>query len=177
MTRTTRASQSLRATRRNLLRGTLAAAVGLPWLETFTPRESKAQDAVPRRFIAMFSANGTVYDQWLPSGGETDFELSPILTPLSAHRDDLVIVEGLTQKGGGGDGHQNGMGGMLTGAELLPWTPSRKTISTSLPVGITTTGWYCSARSMTYRLTVSAASPAPWPKPPARMSVGDSASR
>lgn len=120
MTRTTRASQSLRATRRNLLRGTLAAAVGLPWLETFAPRESHAQDAVPRRFIAMFSANGTVYDQWLPSGSETDFELSPILMPLSAHRDDLVIVEGLTQKGGGGDGHQNGMGGMLTGAELLP---------------------------------------------------------
>ena len=60
---------------------------------------------------------------------------------------------------------------------LLTWTPSRKTISTSMPVGISTTGWYCSARSMRYRLTVSAASPAPWPKPPARMSVGDSASR
>jgi len=120
MTRLARASHGLRGTRRTLLRGTLAALVGLPWLETFAVRESKAQDAAPRRFIAMFSANGTIYDQWLPSGGETDFELSPILMPLDAHRDDLVIVEGLTQKGAGGDGHQNGMGGMLTGAELLP---------------------------------------------------------
>lgn len=120
MTRPVRTSQSLRGTRRNLLRGTLAALVGLPWLETFAAREGKAQDVVPRRFVAMFSANGTIYDQWLPSGGESDFELSPILTPLAAHRDDLVIVEGLTQKGAGGDGHQNGMGGMLTGAELLP---------------------------------------------------------
>lgn len=120
MTRKPRASRSLTGTRRNFLRGTLAAAVGLPWLESFAARQSKAQATVAPRFIAMFSPNGTVYDQWLPSGGETDFELSPILTPLGAHRDNLVIVEGLTQKGGGGDGHQNGMGGMLTGAELLP---------------------------------------------------------
>ena len=120
MIRKQRASRSLRGTRRSFLSGTLAAVVGLPWLETFAARESRAQTELPRRFIAMFSANGTVYDQWLPSGGETDFELSPILTPLDAHRDDLVIVEGLTQKGAGGDGHQNGMGGMLTGAELLP---------------------------------------------------------
>ena len=46
-----------------------------------------------------------------------------------------------------------------------------------MPVGISTTGWYCSALSMRYLLTVSAASPAPWPKPPARMSVGESAWR
>jgi len=116
----TRASRSLRGSRRAFLRGSLATVIGLPWLETFSPRVSKAQSELPRRFVAMFSANGTIYDQWVPSGGETDFELSPILTPLGDHRDDLVIVEGLTQKGGGGDGHQNGMGGMLTGAELLP---------------------------------------------------------
>lgn len=120
MTRIQPASQSLRATRRNLLRGTLAALVGLPWLETFSARESKAQSATPRRFVAMFSANGTVYDQWLPSGDDTEFELSPILAPLAPHKGDLVIVEGLTQMGGGGDGHQNGIGGMLTGEELLP---------------------------------------------------------
>ncbi len=120
MTRPQRAHYGLRGTRRNLLRGTLAALVGLPWLESFAARESKAQAPAPRRFVAMFSANGTIYDQWLPNGGEKDFELSPILLPLSAHQGDLVIVEGLTQKGAGGDGHQNGMGGMLTGAELLP---------------------------------------------------------
>jgi hypothetical protein len=102
------------------LRATLVGLVGLPWLETFRTRESRAQEDVPRRFIAMFSPNGTVYDAWLPSGGETDFELSPILAPLEAHKNDLVIVEGLTQQGGGGDGHQNGMSGMLTGAALLP---------------------------------------------------------
>lgn len=120
MNRKPASSRSLRGTRRSLLKGTLASVVGLPWLESFGMRQSKAQDEIPRRFVAMFSANGTIYDQWLPQGGETDFELSPILAPLEAHKGDLVIVEGLTQQGGGGDGHQNGMGGMLTGAELLP---------------------------------------------------------
>ena len=68
----------------------------------------------------MFSANGTIPSAWTPTDGpnETDFALSPILSPLEAHKADLVVISGLEQKGGGGDGHQNGMGGMLTGQML-----------------------------------------------------------
>jgi hypothetical protein len=55
---------------------------------------------------------------WVPNGGETDFKLSPILSPLAEHRDDLVIIQGVDQQGAGGDGHQIGIGGMLTGAPL-----------------------------------------------------------
>jgi hypothetical protein len=68
----------------------------------------------------MFSANGTLAPQWTPTGGETDFVLGPILAPLEAHRQDIVVVQGLFQQGGGGDGHQNGIGGMLTGNTLTP---------------------------------------------------------
>ena len=73
-----------------------------------------------KRFIVMFSANGTIPPAWTPTPGtgETDFALSPILAPLEAHKADLVVISGLEQKGGGGDGHQNGMGGMLTGQTL-----------------------------------------------------------
>ena len=56
--------------------------------------------------------------QWTPTGGETDFALSPILAPLEPHRADIVVVQGLYQQGGGGDGHQSGIGGMLTGRPL-----------------------------------------------------------
>ena len=67
----------------------------------------------------MFSANGTIPSAWEPAAtSETDFTLSPILSPLADHKSDLVIVRGLDQKGGGGDGHQSGMGGMLTGQML-----------------------------------------------------------
>jgi hypothetical protein len=109
-------------TRRKLLHAMLGATIGLPWLETFAPRSARAQETPNLRFIVMFSANGTVRDQWLPSGTETDFTLSPILSPLAAHQSDLVVISGVDQRGAGGDGHQNGISGMLTGAGLLHGT-------------------------------------------------------
>jgi hypothetical protein len=110
-----------RLARRTVLRGALGAAIGLPWLEAMRPRRAGAQTApAPKRFVVMFSPNGTLPNLWTPSGGETDFTLSPILSPLEAHRDDLVIIQGVDQQGGGGDEHQNGIGGMLTGTGLNP---------------------------------------------------------
>jgi hypothetical protein len=106
--------------RRELLRAIVAGAVGLPWLETFAPRSARAQTLAKPRFVAMFSPNGTLYEQWAPTANGADFTLSPILMPLEPHHADLVVVAGVDQQGAGGDGHQNGMGGMLTGAPLLP---------------------------------------------------------
>jgi hypothetical protein len=108
-----------RSSRRAFLHGALAAGVGLPWLESIAGT-AHAQVAARPRFIVMFSPNGTLYERWLPTGTEDAFSLSPILSPLEPHRSDLVVVAGLEQQGAGGDGHQNGIGGMLTGNVLLP---------------------------------------------------------
>ena len=108
------------SSRRNALRALLASTIGLPWLETFAEKPAHAQALPNKRFVAMFSANGTIRNAWLPSGSEIDFTLSPILEPLAAHQSDIVVVAGVDQQGAGGDGHQNGIGGMLTGAPLLP---------------------------------------------------------
>jgi hypothetical protein len=108
-----------RSSRRSFLHGALAAGIGLPWLESITCT-ARAQAAARPRFIVMFSPNGTLYERWVPTGTEAAFSLSPILSPLEPHRSDLVVVAGLDQQGGGGDGHQNGIGGMLTGNVLLP---------------------------------------------------------
>ena len=108
------------ASRREFLRGLMVGSLGLPWLETFAPRNAGAQSALPTRFITMFSPSGTIYDQWLPSGEGTAFTLSPILTPLAPYQRDLVVIAGVDQRGAGGDGHQSGIGGMLTGAAFLP---------------------------------------------------------
>jgi uncharacterized protein DUF1552 len=75
---------------------------------------------VPKRFVSMFTANGTIFPNWVPTGTESSFTLSPILMPLEPYHADLVVVSGLYQQGGGGDGHQNGIGGMLTGQSLNP---------------------------------------------------------
>jgi hypothetical protein len=101
------------------LRGAAGAAIALPWLEAMTARRASAAPPQGRRFIVMFSANGTIPSAWAPAAtSETEFTLSPILSPLAEHKSDLVIVRGLNQQGGGGDGHQNGIGGMLTGQML-----------------------------------------------------------
>jgi len=106
--------------RRTLLRGA-GVALALPLLEAMHPRRARAAaGAAAKRFVSMFTANGTLYPQWVPTGTEADFTLSPILAPLEPNHADLVVVAGLTQQGAGGDGHQNGMSGMLTGQSLNP---------------------------------------------------------
>jgi len=121
MTRWTTKSPSGRPlSRRTILRGAGGAAIGLPWLEAMTPRTARAATGPVKRLVVMFSANGTIPAAWAPTPGasETDFTLSPILAPLAPHQADIVVVGGLEQKGGGGDAHQIGMGGMLTGQLL-----------------------------------------------------------
>ena len=81
-------------------------------------RAAPGRPASPTRFVVMFSPNGTIPAQWTPTGTETNFTLSPILSPLAPHQDKLVVIQGVDQRGGGGDGHQNGIGGMLTGQPL-----------------------------------------------------------
>lgn len=107
-----------RLSRRTILRGAGGAAIALPFLDAMLPRRAHAV-APPKRFIVMFSPNGTL-PAWVPTGSETSFTLSPILSPLAPHQSDLVVVAGLLQQGGGGDGHQTGIGGMLTGSPLNP---------------------------------------------------------
>ena len=97
-----------------------AASATLPFL---THSASRAQEEFPKRFIVMFTANGTIPWEWSPDGGETDFRLKRILEPLEAHRNDLLILDGIdmtSARNGPGDGHQTGMGHMLTANELLP---------------------------------------------------------
>lgn len=85
-------------TRRRFLAaaGLTTSALGLfPWLE----RRAQAQ-GVPPRILLYYTPHGTVWDRYRPAGGETDFTLSPILAPLAAHRERLVITDGLEMSSG-----------------------------------------------------------------------------
>ncbi len=129
--------------RRAFLRGAGGVAISLPFLELMGC-SSRASDVhvggdptpgpeagagptigVPKRFVVMFSANGTIAENWRPTGGETDFQLSPILSPLEPHRDHLLVLEGIDMESsqhGPGDNHQKGMAQLLSGIELLQGT-------------------------------------------------------
>lgn len=107
--------------RRGFLRAAAVGAATAPWLRPFTTRAEPGE--LPRRFVVFFTPNGTIPEEWSPDGGEHDFSLRTILEPLARHRDDLLILEGVDMKSassGPGDGHQKGMGHLLTGVDLLP---------------------------------------------------------
>jgi hypothetical protein len=107
-------------------RDLLGSLLAVPFLSGLAARESVAGGAAPPplRFVLMFTGNGQVPAHWLPTGGETDFMLSPVLEPLEAHRDKLLLVHGLR----GVDGHAGGMAETTTGR--LP-----KSDGSGVPVG------------------------------------------
>ena len=119
--------------RRHVLRGLGGAAIGLPLLDAMrSPSRARAAGTdCPQRLIIMYSPNGTIADSFWPSqvNSETDFQLSPILSPLEQHKQDLLIVGGVDylsavaaneNDSSPGDAHQKGTGHCLTATALLP---------------------------------------------------------
>jgi hypothetical protein len=111
--------------RRTVLRG-IGTAVALPLLDAMVPALTAAQKTpakVIHRFGVVYHPNGIIYDKWLPKGAGTNFELSPILTPLQPFRDKLVVVTGLYSDlaealGDGGGDHSRASGTYLTGVHV-----------------------------------------------------------
>jgi len=83
--------------RRTFLRG-MGAALALPLLDAMVPAlAAGAQTAVRpvRRLGVVYVPNGMAMDRWTPSSVGSTFELTPILNPLAAFRDRLLVVSGL----------------------------------------------------------------------------------
>jgi hypothetical protein len=71
----------------------------------------------------VYHPNGVIYDQWLPSGSGTTFELSPTLKGLQAFKDKLIVITGLASDqaealGDGGGDHSRACGTYLTGVHV-----------------------------------------------------------
>ncbi|HEX2872485.1 MAG TPA: DUF1552 domain-containing protein [Polyangiaceae bacterium] len=86
-------SSRQRVGRRDLVRLIGSAAFALPCLELFG-RELRAQAAgkLAKYAVFCYTPDGVNQAAFWPKGGETDFELSPILTPFAAHRDKLLVM-------------------------------------------------------------------------------------
>jgi hypothetical protein len=71
----------------------------------------------------LYMANGVRADAWTPTGTGRDFELSPTLSPLAPHKDDLLVLTELWNKATDtGDGHYVKTGGFLTGTTITRTT-------------------------------------------------------
>ncbi len=111
--------------RRTFLRG-LGATIALPLLDAMVPALSAAPKAPPR-FSFLYIANGVIQDQWTPKATGRDYELTPILTPLAAHKGDINIISGLAhlQADTFGDGtgdHPRASAAWLTGVHAYDRT-------------------------------------------------------
>jgi hypothetical protein len=98
--------------RRRFLQGA-GAAIALPVLDAMTPALSQPAEP-PRRLTFIYMPNGVAMNfsginYWTPQGEGTDFELSPILTPLAPFRDRLSVISGLAQHQA--DAHDDGANG------------------------------------------------------------------
>jgi hypothetical protein len=89
----------MHGSRRRFLHGLGLGGASLlfPWLGAATAR---AQQKPVTKLVLFYTPHGTVWDQWRPTGGSSDFKLGPILEPLSAHRQRIVIVDGIQMVSG-----------------------------------------------------------------------------
>ena len=89
--------------RRTVLRG-LGATVALPFLDAMAPAltatsRTVAAPAIPRLGF-IYAPNGMFLPNFHPAGGGgTEYAITPILKPLEAYRDQMVVVSGLSNRG------------------------------------------------------------------------------
>jgi hypothetical protein len=105
--------------RRIALRG-LGASVTLPLLDAMVPALAAPAKALAKapRFSVVYVPNGMAMKNWTPAAEGAGFELTPILQPLAAFRDDLLVLSGLNSRQGPGGVHANKSTAFLTG--VLP---------------------------------------------------------
>jgi hypothetical protein len=98
--------------RRTVLRG-LGATLALPVLEAMTPAVARAAANPVHRFQTFYVPNGMAMEYWLPKTTGADFELTPILEPLAAYRNQMLVLSGL--KANWNYIHAGASGSFLTG--------------------------------------------------------------
>src|SRR5580693_9085997 len=109
--------------RRTVLRAA-GTMVALPLLDAMIPAFAPAATSKPvRRLGVVYHPNGVIYDQWLPKGVGTEFELSPTLKGLEPFKDKLTVITGLfcdpaEALGDGGGDHSRACGSYLTGVHV-----------------------------------------------------------
>ena len=86
-----------KAISRRTVLGGIGATVSLPLLDAMIPALTASQKTpakAVRRLGIVYHPNGVVYENWLPKGVGTEFELSPILAPLQPFPQALSLDPG-----------------------------------------------------------------------------------
>jgi len=105
--------------RRTVLRG-MGTALALPLLDAMLPAFSaiaRTAAAPVRRLGVVYVPNGMAMEYWTPAATGAGYELTPILQPLAAFRNQMLVLSGL--HGHWNATHAGGSTSFLTGASGL----------------------------------------------------------
>jgi len=83
--------------RRTFLRGA-GTALALPLLDAMVPAFASAAQVTatrPARLSFFAVPNGIIMDKWTPTAAGSGFPMTPVLEPLAAFRDRMVVIGGL----------------------------------------------------------------------------------
>ncbi len=93
--------------------------MALPWLESIPVWGSPVSTDPPKRFAALFMANGINYTNWWAKGAGAEMELGKCLQPLEPLKAKTNIIFGLFNKNSTGVGiHPGQTGNILSGVSL-----------------------------------------------------------
>ena len=118
--------------RRRFLQG-VGVAMSLPLLDAMQPRTARAasssltQNAKPRRMLGICNNLGLRPDLFFPTGAGREYEASPYLKLLEAHRNDFTVISGVSHPNVDG-GHPSDIS-FLTAAPHPASSSFRNTIS------------------------------------------------
>ena len=82
--------------RRTFLRGA-GAVLALPLMDAMTPAMSAAATPAPTRMAFVYHPVGAILDRWTPTADGKNFEFTPSLKPIEAHRENITVLTGLAQ--------------------------------------------------------------------------------
>jgi hypothetical protein len=104
--------------RRSFLRGAAGTLIGLPWLEAMTASPARGASPgpmPPSRFVVFYTPNGHPLSAFRAPAGAANPLATPILQPLTPHRDRVLVLEGISLLSAERLGHEC-IGSLLTGA-------------------------------------------------------------
>jgi hypothetical protein len=121
--------------RRTFLKGA-GVTIALPVLDAMTPAfAGSANGKTPLRLSFVYVPNGIVMSEWSPQTRGRDFELTRILKPLAAFREEILVLSGLDDHNGNALG--DGAGDHArAGAAYLTGVHCRKTMGADIQNGV-----------------------------------------
>jgi hypothetical protein len=107
-------------TRRKFVSSVGASLIAAPFLDTLNGVAlAQPVNAPAKRLLVFFSPDGIVPRFYWPEGGENDFRFpdTSVLSPLTRHRDDLLVLRGVDMPTGNHH-HNGGLAAMLTNVHM-----------------------------------------------------------